>query len=474
MIRKKAAEKTIIPLIGLISGILLFLGVFSASAEAIIFNFDYHSKSLTRLGATGLINDKIYEYLEISGYGELIGPYVENRVNEELVLANINSLVGGLLDYIKGTADTLPYIYLSQLNELTDSASTISDAPKYTVSDIHKAPEEITASPLLALSKIDRVNLRLLMMFYNEQDADGILKTASLLHFCIDKILIISLVLFSIISILIHIQKKAVFLVWFKYAAFFHSVICFTSIYFILLLKRAGQYSLEITLSSIDADFFKLASSYLAHIADSLIKHLFLSVVLILIILCLSGYRAKVSSEHKSDMYKLMKKPASWKALIVLTALFAVLYLQIGRAASEYSKRDLRQAAMLLHGNKMYRHTTDAKGNDVCFLRISVTDGLTGEPLKAFVADIYQISRDEGSFVRVASFDNDSSSLLLEKGSCRLIIDYEEAYPDLAFRAPAVYDFTLDCPGRTELNIVLDIESDAALQIKSASLQYIP
>ncbi len=460
MIGNKAVEKTIIPLIGLISGILLFLGVFSASAEATLFNPGYHGRALRKLGASSLINDKIYEYLEASEYSELIGPYIEDHVNEELVITNINSLYGGLLNYIKGAADTLPYIYFNCINETTDPSNMTTD--------------EIKASPLLAFTKIDRVNLRLPMMFLNEKDADDILKTASLLQYCIEKALIISLILLQIISIFIICQNPELFLDWVKYTSFSYSIISIASIYFLSSFKNLGQYSLESTLRSIDADLFKLVSNYLTHISASIIKLLFLSVVLIFVLLCLSVYRTKAASNHTLDMHRHIKKPALWTTVMILTALSALLYLQIGSAVSEYSQRNLKQAVMLLHGSNIYGQPIDARGNDVCFLRISVTDSLTGEPLEASAADIYQINRDKGSFYKAASFGKGSSSFLLEKGSYRLIISYENAFHDIAFRTLTLYDFELDRPGRTELNMVLDKESEAAIRIKSASLQYIP
>lgn len=491
------ARKFILSVVSLISGVLLFLALFSMQMSSILFNNAFQTKALEELS----LYEKVHEIAEaaptinsnfnITQMESIIG----NPLTPDLIRLNIQSLTDGMIEFLKGHTQALPDLYLAVASENDDPANSFSAEEANITAQLPNTADSAEAvwssAPLSTRESPEKINLQLLFMFYGEQNISDILLTVSLIQFILHYLPLFSVLLLTSIGTVLFHTSFTLLKSWIRMTIPVFTIFCFgTAILFQILLYPG--LPLLISLGEIPVPVIEnMLADYFSTIVNELILRLVLSGSILFagsetilfvqyIVFNKNGHLSQFTNlEHYSFTNDKKPQYLPKKAILclsILVLLSTISIFQLNAANRNFSERDLNRAVTYLRGNAHYSWITDARDNDVCFLGIKVVDSATNLPVRELETVIYSKNITDNQYKRSVTDKEGSASFLLEQGSYRVLIN--SSNPAVSgnrniIKEP-VYDFELNMPGRTELLITLKDSNSASIQIDNTFIQYIP
>ena len=507
MIGFGGVRKIIIPMVGLVSGIFLFLASFSMLLNSVVYNSEFQKEVFEKLGIYGSVA-KLATNLssEISILQDQYQPIIKNNVTPDLVSTNLKSLIDGLTSYFKGNTNALPDLHLAGMN---DTWSIINNSEMNAASGYdsfnteYKQDTSFTSSPAAfkttstqPLASLEKINLRVLFMIFGERHITDIMLVISLFQFILSYIPIFALLLFITIFALM-LQKKPLELnSWLKSTAASYILFCLAAgclIQLILFLKLPYLLSLIDKLEPISEG---VLSGYITYCTNTLSVQIILSgtilfgVVQVVTYLLGDTYQNATSISYSpscsfkssfTNMITVVKAPDTQfiqKTSILILALIALLgisvYVQINAASRNFSDRNLGRAISFLNGNNNYYQITNARNDQVYLLDVKVIDSITRLPVKNLGANVESNVGNGIEPIRCTTNSDGSAAFLLDKGCFKLMLD--PIGPLASYLLPywPSYEFEMTTPGKEELNVILDRQIYGLPYIKEATMQYIP
>ncbi len=486
MMNTVAKLKIIIPLAGLFSGILMFLALLSMLINTTLFNNEFHFDTLTKIGLSNYITKTAKEKSsEIFADQEQIDTFISSAITSELVNKNMESLVTGLLDYVKGHSDILPDLYLRVHSE------NGSEPPVYS------HDKSITFSSLVS---IDKINLRLLTMFSDEQKINNTLSAISLVQLTTKNIMILSILLLIFTFMLLLQRTPSEILASIKLSVVVYSLLCLLTYVF---LYKMCNVELPYILSMINVtmpEIREIIRNYTLSFLSIIMYNLFFSIILLpvgiqigFLLLKIMLTKMKASGEETSpieDLYDLGEASLSGSAPIhakkhptvqashiylgLLALLIFSIYMLLSIAVEEYNDRNLDSVVTYLSRKNTNNKIIDARGYGICYLDVIVLDGITQQPLEGAEISIYRTDSSDISLKRSFTDNKGSSVFLLEKGSYRLLLDAISTQADWVFPDMQNLDFDLQKTGKNELMLITEKHFNGEISILSSTIQYLP
>lgn len=478
MIELGALRRIVIPMVGLLSGIFLFLVTFSMLLNNVIYNSEFQKDAFDRLG----IYESVVELAEtlsteINISQNQLEPIVKNTVTPDLVSLNVKSLIDGLTNYFKGYTKKLPDLYLAGMNDNNGNAAFTTTS----------------GQPLAVLEKI---NLRVLFMILDERHINDIMLVISLLQFVLTNIPIFGLLLFvTVLSLMLH-KTPMELRAWLQSTAASYFILCLIAgslIQLILYMKLPRLVSLIDKLEPISKG---VLSGYITYYANTLSVQIILSGMILFgavqaaVLLSERTYQSassnacslscsfKPSLTSMTTTYKAHNARFIRKTSIVMLALVTLssvsFYAQFRAASQNFADRNLGQAVSFLKGNNHYYQVTNARKDQVYLLDVKVFDSITKLPVQDLGARV-GIKYENGIKPIQCTTDSEGSAVfLLDKGSFRLILDPVGALADYNYPDLLSYEFEMTTPGKAELTVMLERQANGLSFIKNATMQYIP
>lgn len=478
MIELRAMRKIVIPMVGLTSGILLFLVTFSMLLNNVIFNSKFQNDALDRLG----IYESVVELAEtlsteINISQNQLEPIVRNTVTPDLVSLNVKSLIDGLTTYFKGYTKKLPDLYLAGMNDNNGNAAFTT----------------ASGQPLAGLEKI---NLRVLFMVLGERHINDIMLVVSLLQFILTNIPIFGLLLFmTVLTLMLHnppLELRALL----QSTAASYFILCLIAgslIQLILYTKLPHLVSLIDKLKPISKG---VLSEYITYSANTLSVQFILSGMILFgavqaavllserihqstssdacILSC--SYIPSLTSMDITDKAHnaIFIRETSIVMLTLITLSSVSLYIQFREASQNFADRNLGQAVSFLKGNNHYYQVTNARKDQVYLLDMKVLDSITKLPVQDLGARVGIKDKNGIEPIQCTTDSEGSAVFLLDKGSFRLILDPVGALADYNYPDSLSYEFEMTTPGKAELTVMLERQANGLSFIKNATMQYIP
>ncbi len=474
MIGSDTLRKKVIPItIGLAAGILLFLTAFSVILNNIVYSSEFQKEAFDRLGTYGIIVELAETFsTEINIPQDELKPIVQKTVTPELADFNIKLLIDGFISYFRGYTKSLPDIHLAT-----------SFAPP-------------GAAAAQSLASIEKINLSVLFMIFDERHITNIMLVISLFQFALTYIPIFALLLFVTLFALL-LQKPARELrAWLQSTVATYSVLCLAAgcliqfILFFILPYLSGLIDKPKLLSE------KELTSYIIICANTLsVQLILLGTILFGAVhaaVILSDYAGKSTSAdictHTCScelsfaginaIEQAQNTQFSRKISIILLVLISLssigFYAQVQTARQSFTNRNLARAVSFLKGDNYYYQVVNARNAQVYLLDVTVLDSITQLPVQDLAAKVSASGENDNESIRCSTDSKGSAVFLLGKGCYRLTLDYLGSLADYSLPERPSYEFEMTVPGKSELTVILDRQANGLTYIKEATMQYIP
>lgn len=456
-------QKIIIPLIGLVMGILLFLAAFAALLDGILFSSEFQEKALNNIGIyshaaeiAGTLSSGIGA--PETGAGSLtdIKPFFSSTASPDLISQNIKSVTDGLISYFKGYTEELP--------------------------DLH----------LIADNESVKVNLSIIFIIFGEFNITDVLLVISLLQFVLKYVSIFGLLLFlALLYIMLNTDKKG-FYGFLNITAAICLILCLAAGILILVGLNNAPPAVLAQMERFEAISPDVLKGYISYCANTLSARLILLGIAVFAAVRISlllferrgagpgslGISLSKETAPARNYSVPPRKPRLCKAaaMLLLPALLssAVFYVQIRWAYQDFAGRDLSRAVSFIKGRVQYYRITDATNDPVYLLSIKVLDSTAKLPvpdLSAFVS----VSGGKGSRLIHSYTDSDGAAVfLLDQGRFSLELYSGGILADYTPSGLPSFEFDMAMPGKSELVILLDSQAGGTPSVKEAVLQYIP
>lgn len=505
-------RKIIMPMVGLVSGILLFLASFSMLINSIVFNSEFQKETFENLGMYKSVSELAETFSSDTDIiSDQYQPIVKSNITQDLVSINLKSLIEGLTEYFKGNTDSLPDLHLagindtwSLINDSTINATTINDTNVYGSLDAESqhnnadisSPAVKTAAAAQPLASLDKINLNVLFMIFGERHITDILLVISLFQFIFSHIPIFALMFFITLFAIMLNSNLADFRVWLKSSVTSFFLLCLAAgclIQLIFITKLPYLLSLLDKLEPISEG---VLSGYITYCTNTLSVQIILSGIILFctvqasVYLFENKYQSVISvncslscSLEPSFIYKPIKEKAhkiqsQRKTSILIYALIALLgisvYVQTNTASHDFIKRNLGRAISFLHGNNYYYQIVNARNEQVYLLDVKVLDSITQLPVKDLGAKVRSTDGNELEPIRYITDSEGSTAFLLDKGNFKLVLDSVGPLTSYSIPNWPSYEFEMTTPGKEELTIMLDRHIYGLPYITGAFKQYIP
>jgi len=484
MIQPGIIKKIVITLIGLVSGIILFLASFSMLLDGILFNSEFQKKVFDNLGIYESVTEMAGTFSSDMKIQETdINPIVNSTSFTDLINLNTKSIIEGLINYFKGNTDELPDLDLiaNSDNRSTSSISAINDASVYTA---------FSTGNVQSLANLEKINLRVIIMIFGERYITDIMLVISLFQYILRKTFIFGLMLFlNMFAIMLHTNRRVLY-VWLKSTAASCLLLCLASGFLILFVL---YYILPDFLNQIELFepiYPRILTRYITYCTNILSAQIILLGTTLFTTVHTAVFlyeKASPSGISKSLFYntpiinKNYNSRHAWafqKAAVILL-LFAALssvtfYIHAKAAYQNFVDRNLIRAVSFINGVSENYKVTDATDNTVYLLDVKVLDSITRLPVQNLSASVLATDESETQLNQSYTDSEGSAVFLLSKGNFRLVLYSSGMLVQYTTPGSLSFEFEMIMPGKSELTVLLDKQSYGLPYIKEATLQYIP
>jgi hypothetical protein len=431
---------------GLAAGLLLFLFTLSIFLENTVFNEAFYKSAFQRLGTYEQVAELAgapAKELTAKMAGASVPAFaadtsletlVEENVSGEMVRLNTDALLSGLLRYARGETDSLPDLYLS-----------VSDA-------------------------LTNINLQALLMCLGESRVTNLLQQIALVRFLLVHLSALLLFLLPLLLVLLSGKSLEFFYRWLRSTAFFYCLFGFVAA---LLLQFAHSLLLGPLMGGIASTHPSLAELIALHI------RYFVHFLTMLFLLPGSAFYAAVGamarlpafggksgscsafemrqicyieSLRRTTNYALpesneLYRDSLYQVLLLSTSILlagVLLFSSIRLAEEDFLDRYPGQSLSFLWEGNTLSKAIDARDSVVCLLEVHVTDG-SAKPAADVKLTLDPANSDTRSadahLIEGITDQNGTAVFLLDKGSYTLT-----TADSLTAEAPAADMPTIDMP----------------------------
>jgi hypothetical protein len=490
-----------IPITAILSGIILFLTFAAVFVSSTIFNDSYHIDMLTRLDLPNHIAETaMIKSSEIFAEQEQITTYINSNLSSELIDTNIKSIVKGLLDYIKGKTNTLPDLYLRTVPAVGEvSAGKQPDTGTPVEDKKQTDTEKLLSSPFSKLSAIEKINLRLLAMFSDEQKIGNILLLISKVQFVAKNIILPLILLYWLIVILLLQNKPSAVPDYFMCSILCCAVLSLSSCVILGRLCNIDLHSIPGLQNIPFPEIREILSSYVLSFLSNLMHTLFINSFILILGAALIYFIARISIkstynrrwnmpvseelspfEETSPFEELSLKNTSHRKVSSImyhsltVVMMIVLCIHINFAANEYLSIGLKRTSEYQTLSTSLEMITDARDHEICYLEVIILDCMSQEPLEGAEIIVSRADSIGTEEKRSTTGSDGASPFLLEKGSYRLMLDTTGTQANWSILDTLYLDISLLRPGKNELKIIAEKQENGHIHIQSSAIQYIP
>ena len=456
----------------LVLSLCLFAAITSAKLENSLFDSELHMKVLNQsniYSQTGtILKNSLDDYLKTLDSGsseslkqqeELIS-FINKAITPEMIKLNIDSIIKGLLQYFKNESRFLPDIYINPVEE----------KPLQELQTITDMDDKVSGE---SLTKIDKINLSIILMYMNRSDITDKLSVIRLFQFTLAKIPLLAGLLFAItlLSVLLLLKNKRelgglINLVALITGCTFvmSGIALFIYLYYVLP-ANPSFISLSVPLQADTAVVYIqswLYSSALFLLIAGIASILLVPVFKLFISLA-SVWRdlfwIKKSIPFKNRQLKICGKKYGTKPVFAAISLLFILLLAFicfGSLKSEFLANDLTVAVERMKGITAFSRVVFAQDAAVNTLELRMMDRKTNTPVQGIYTQISGKSAISGSSFNeaVASDYDGKSKTTLDIGSYKLSFD-STRFP-AEYKLPPPYLFEMEAAGSTVITISLD------------------
>lgn len=472
MIGLGAYRKIVISVIGVVSGILLFLASFSMLLDNILYNNEFQKEAFDTLGIYESVAELAGTFSsEMSTLDNQIEPIVKNTVALDLISLNAKSVIDGLISYFKGYTAELPDLQLIWKNDI-DSTGSISGM------DDTSANAAFSTESVQSLASLEKINMRVLFMIFGERYITDIMLVFSLLQFILAYTHIFGLIVFLTLFAVMFQTTPMEIRTWLQSTAASCIILCFVAVCLVQLglnLKLPHLMSQIDKLEPISAGVLLKYITYCSNILSAqiiLICTILFAAAQTAVLLFEKAYQSRSSYKAHNAHHARVSRTTSLAMFVLATLSSIFFYTYVSAAGHSFVNRNLGQAVSFLKGSNYYYQITNARNNHVYLLDVKVLDYISKQPVQNLCV---LLSAKGESRIELGYTDSDGYAVfLLDKGSFKLILD--------SCGAPALYnpteslsyEFEMITPGKSELTVLLDRQAYGLSCIKQAFLQYIP
>lgn len=452
-------------LLAITAGLCLFLLSSAITLEKTIMNSEFHNKQFEKhnlysytqdqiSGSLGNINLKTGSETDSDQFSSILMA-LKKSITPDLIRMNIESLIEGIFQYLHGKSNFLPDIVLStdanhnniNIDQMTD------DNQKYSY----------------ALSKIKKVNLSLILQYFDRSDIADRLSIIKLYFYVIDTIP----VFLSLMAVLLLITAAAFtnnalkLLKWLMLVFITWSASSLTCALFLIYKNSTLESSIYPITSSIPlpADItLSYAADCLKNIWEVLIVLGFIvGAVSLLFFIILKKKAANIVKDHIS--FNKNRTLGSIKYGVCIFIFLLVISVLINK--SYIVKKEFSENNFPVVLNKLKNYSTvtkiiPAKDTSISMLLVKLVDKKDKAPVSNLKMHLSGETTSGGaSSSYIISDENGDARHTLDKGKYRLSFD-QDSFPDLYQLPPPVF-FELKSAGTTMISIELDKAQDLNL-----------
>ena len=477
MIRPRTFDKTILSILSIVTGILLFLSSFVFMLNNIFFNSEFQKEAVSKLGIGGYV---IHLADEMSSEDVLLQnetvPAFGDIVTSDLINRNVQSLIDGLIQYFKGNTNTLPDIHLP---DFTDCAGVARGF------DINEGYPE-------------RINLNGLLMMLGEPRIADIMLVINLFQFILSQIPYLCLfIMIMFCTMMFHKSAAPVEIcVRIQFTVAVYSILCVSSgflIQLLLYLQPLNYLSFDYIPEFVSG---RVLTGYITYCANSLSVQLIFSGIILFggvyaailflkrsnqkslshpsLVICYSKpvFQRATSSYIKHTGLSTQKFAVT--ALLIITLLTIGFHLQVHLMFQNFSDRNLSRAVAFINGTDPCYQVIDARDDQVYLLHVKVSDKMSGQPVEGLTIRVSNRDKNNYEYIEYCTDAEGSAIFSLGQDGFKLML-----YPDRPTSANNLpqwlsYDFEMTKPGMEELQVVLDVHDDGSVYIQETFMQYIP
>ncbi len=475
MIRSRTFDKTILSILSMVTGILLFLSSFSFMLNSIFFNSEFQKEAVSKLGIGGYVihlademssEDGLLQNKTVHVFGDI--------VTSDLINRNVQSLIDGLIQYFKGNTNTLPDIHLP---DFTDNAGVARGF------DIDEGYPE-------------KINLHGLLMMLGEPRITDIILVINLFQFILSQIPYLCFFIMTMFCTMMFHKSAAPteICIRIQFTAAVYTILCVSSgflIQLLLYLQSLNYFSFDHMPEFVSG---RVLSGYITYCANSLSAQLIVSGIILFggvysaifflkrsnqksfshpsIVIC---YFKPVFQRATSSYIKhtgLLTKKAAVTTLLIITLLTIGFHLQVHLMFQNFSDRNLSQAVAFIYGTNPFYQVIDARNDQVYLLHVKVSDKMSGQPVEGLTIRVSNRDKNDFEYIEYCTDAEGSAIFSLDQAGFKLML-----YPDgLAYNRPQwlSYEFEMTKPGMEELQVVLDMQADGSVYIQDTFMQYVP
>ncbi len=467
-----ALRKLAFLLSALVLSMCLFAALASTKLANTLFDAELHKKTLNQsdvYSQTGNIaKSSLDGYLKSLDAGppeslkqqEQLVSFIQKAITPEMIKLNIDSIMDGLLKYFKSETRFLPDIYINP----------VQDKP---LDELQTATEKDDKVSGDSLTKIDKINLSVILMYMNRTDITDKLSVVRLFEFILAKIPLLAVLLLSLalLSGLLLIKNKNELTRWVKITFTFAGSIFTVSgiallIYLYFILPANHSYiALTVPLQA------ETAVAYIQNWLNTLTLFFlcmgaasFLLLPLSRLLINFLSKRKKIARLKESPLpnhsgTEICVKKRSIKpvfAVISLVSVFLLSFLFYGSIKGEFLSKDLSVAVDRMKGITAFSRVVFAQDAAVNTLELRMVDRKTNTPVQGVYTNISGISAVSGkSFNEAVTSDPEGKSIItLDIGSYKLGFDSRQFPED--YILPPPYLFEMEAAGSTVITISLD------------------
>ncbi|HEY9059501.1 MAG TPA: hypothetical protein VIO64_03205 [Pseudobacteroides sp.] len=452
-------------LLAITAGLCLFLVSSAITLEKTIMNSEFHKKQVEKHNLYSYTQDQVIDSLgninlntssetDSDQFSSILGA-LKKSITPDLIRLNLESLIEGIFQYLHGKSNFLPDIVLNtDANQSNINIGEMTDHnQKYSY----------------ALSKIKKVNLSLILQYFDRSDIADSLSIFKLYFYVINTIpLFLSLLAVLLLITAIAFSNNIIKLLkWLMLLFITWSASSLTFALFLIYKNSIIESSIYPVTSSIPLP----NDITLSYVADCLkiiwevfvVLGLVIGVVSLLFLIALKRKAANIIKDQTSCNKN--RTIGSIKYGVCIFIFLLVISVLINK--SYIVKKEFLENNFPVVLNKLKNYSTvtkiiPAKDTSISMLLVKLVDKKDKTPVSGLKMHLTGETAAGGvSSVDIISDENGDARHTLDKGKYRLSFD-QDSFPDL-YQLPSPVFFELKSAGTTIISIELDKAQDLNL-----------
>jgi len=452
-------------LLAIIAGVCLFLLSSTVTVKKSVMNPQFHDNLIKKYDLHSYTQKQIIDSIENFNFNTgsdndsdqfaNILLSLKNSITPDLINMNLDRLVDGIFKYLNGKSNFLPDIVIN------------TEPTKDNINPNNMADHNQKYS--YALSKIEKINLSLILQYFDRTDiADG-LSIIKLYFYVANNIpIFIALVTILLFIIAAAFSTNVIKLLeWLMLLFSTWAVLSFASALFLIY----KSYTLSKNIYPITSSIPLPADIVLSYTADCLkviwvtlmLLGIIVGTITILMLIILKTNRISLMGNKKyGDRLRLLVSIKYGACIFIFMLVISVLINKSYIVKKEFSDNNFPVIVNKLKNYSTVTKVIPAKDTSIYVLVLNIIDKSDKTPvpdIKMFISG--EASSGKVNSIDIVSDENGEAKYTLDKGKYRLSFDSEN-FPKI-YQLPSTVFFELNSPGTTIISIELDKARDINL-----------